>query len=124
MVNFCSVFLVDPVSVSAIDGTTVIFSCTVRGTDTVTFRVNDTSATLDSVFKKGFQQLSDAEDLGNMTVRRNMTVTVSSLYNNTEIICRAQGTPMNADSQVAVLTVQGTILFIVYEVRLLIYQIS
>ena len=51
-----------------------------------------------------------------------MTVTVSSLYNNTKINCRAQGISMNADSQVAVLTVQGTILSIVYEVRLLIYQ--
>ena len=81
--------------------------------DTVTYRINDTSATLGSIFSKGFYQLPDAEDLGNMTVRRNMTVMISSLYNNTEIICRAQGTPMNADSQVAVLTVQGTILSIV-----------
>ena len=91
----------------------MILSCTVRGTDTVTYRINDTSATLGSIFSKGFYQLPDVEDLGNMTVRRNMTVMISSLYNNTEIICRAQGTPMNADSQVAVLTVQGTILSIV-----------
>ena len=102
----------------------MILSCTARGTDTITFRVNNTSATWGSIFSKGFYQLPDAEDLGNMTVRRNMTVTVSSLYNNTEIICRSQGISMNADSQVAVLTVQGTILFIVYEVRLLIYQMS
>ena len=91
----------------------MILSCTARGTNTVTYRINDTSATLGSIFSKGFHQLHDAEDLGNMTVRRNMTVMVSSLYNNTEIICRAQGTSMNADSQVAVLTVQGTILSIV-----------
>ena len=44
-----------------------------------------------------------------MILRRNLTVTVSSLYNNTKIHCEADGSPMDVDveSKVAVLTVQG-----------------
>ena len=40
------------------------------------------------------------------TTRRNLSVTVSSLYNNTEILCRAIGDP-NVKSNTAILTVQG-----------------
>ena len=36
---FHLVFLVDPVSVAAVDGTTAEFTCTANGTDTVTYRV-------------------------------------------------------------------------------------
>ena len=99
------VFLVDPVSITAVDGTTVEFTCTANNTDTIIYRVNDTSAASQSVFSKGFTLLS-AEELGNMVLRRNLTVTVSSLYNNTEISCRAVGSP-NTDSAVAILIVQG-----------------
>ena len=104
------VFLVDPESISAIDGTTVQFTCTADNTDDVGYRVNDTSATQESVLMKGFNQLS-AEDLGNMVTRRNLSVAVSSLYNNTEILCRASGSP-NVDSNTAILTVQGIILIV------------
>ena len=43
------------------------------------------------------------------TKRRNLTVAVSLLYNNTEIFCRAEGKPMtmNTDSEIAILIVQG-----------------
>ena len=104
------VFLVDPESISAIDGTTVEFTCTANNTDTIDYRVNDTSATQGSVTSKGFNQL-DADDLGNMVTRRNLSVAVSSLYNNTEILCRASGSP-NVDSNTAILTVQGIILIV------------
>ena len=100
------VFLVNPVSVAAIDGTTVEFTCTANNTDTITNRVNDTSATQGSVTSKGFTQL-DSEKVGSLTTRRNLTVTVSSLHNNTEIFCRAQGSTTNTDSEIAILTVQG-----------------
>ena len=102
----CIVFLVDPVSVTAIDGTTVEFTCIANNTDTITYRVNDTSATQESVTSKGFKQLG-SEEVGSLTTRRNLTVTVSSLYNNTEIFCRAQGSSMNTDSEIAILIVQG-----------------
>ena len=104
--NSCIVFLVDPVSITAIDGTTVEFTCTANNTDTIIYRVNDTSATLDSVTSKGFIQLG-AEEVDSLTTR-NLTVTVSSLYhNNTEIFCRAEGRLVNTDSAVAILIVQG-----------------
>ena len=100
------VFLVNPVSVAAVDGTTVEFTCTANNTDTITYRVNDTPATLQSVINKGFIQLG-SEEMGSLTTRRNLTVTVSSLYNNTEIFCRATGSTMNTNSAVAILIVQG-----------------
>ena len=103
---FHLVFLVNPVSVTAVDGTTAEFTCTANGTDAITYRVNDTSAGLESVISKGFTELVD-EEVGSLITRRNLTVTVSSLYNNTEIFCRAVGSPLNTDSAVAVLIVQG-----------------
>ena len=103
---FHLVFLVNPVSVAAVDGSTVEFTCTANNTDTITYRVNDTSATLQSVISKGFIQLG-SEEMGSLTTRRNLTVTVSSLYNNTEIFCRAIGSTMNTDSEIAILIVQG-----------------
>ena len=81
------------------------FTCTANNTDTITYRVNDTIATSQTVISKGFSQLG-TEVVGSLTTR-NLTVTVSSLYNNTEIHCRAQGSPMNTDSAVAILIVQG-----------------
>ena len=106
MYVFCIVFVVNPVSVAAIDGTTVEFTCTANNTDTISYRVNDTSATSQSVISKGFIQLG-SEEVESLTTRRNLTVTVSSLYNNTKILCRAQGSPMNTDSEIAELLVQG-----------------
>ena len=99
-------FLVHPTSIAAVDGSTVEFTCTVNNTDTVLYRVNDTSATHMDVMNKGFNQL-DAEELDTLVIRRNLSVTVSSLYNNTEILCRAIGTDMNVNSNTATLTVQG-----------------
>ena len=100
-------FLVHPTSIAAIDGSTVEFTCTANNTDTLTYRVNGTSATLGSVTSKGFNQL-DGEELDTLVIRRNLSVTVSSLYNNTEILCRAVGDSI-VDSNTATLTVQGKI---------------
>ena len=56
---------------------------------------------------KGFNQLG-AEQLDTLVIRRNLSVTVSSLYNNnTEILCRVIVTDMNLNSNTASLTVQG-----------------
>ena len=108
---FHLVFLVNPVSVAAVDGTTVEFTCTANNTEEITYRVNDISATFQSVMNKGFTQLH-SEDVGNLTKRRNLTVTVSSLYNNTEILCRAitigsTNNTNNTNSEIAILIVQG-----------------
>ncbi len=97
-------FLVHPTSIAAVDGSTVEFTCTANNTDSIVYRVNDTS--LESVMNKGFNQLG-AEELDTLVTRRNLSVTVSSaLYNNTEILCRAIGDP-NVNSNTATLTVQG-----------------
>ena len=85
------------------------FTCTANNTDTIVYRVNDTSATLGSVTSKGFNPL-DTEPLDTLVARRNLSVTVSSLYNNTEILCIAEGTlgiNVNVYSNTATLTVQG-----------------
>ena len=101
-----SVFLVHPTSIAAVDGSTVEFTCTANITDTIYYRVNDTVASLGFIINKGFTEL-DTENIGTQEFRRNLSVTVSSLYNNTEILCRALGTDKNANSNTATLTVQG-----------------
>ena len=103
--NFFPEFLVHPTSIAAVDGSTVEFTCTANGnTNNVVYGVNDTSASLE--LNKGFTEL-DTENIGTQEFRRNLSVTVSSLYNNTEISCIAEGTNMNIKSKTAILTVQG-----------------
>ena len=102
---YFSDFLVHPISIAAVDGSTVEFTCTASGTDTILYSVNGSSATSGSITSKGFAQLG-AEELDTLVTRRNLSVTVSSLYNNTEILCRAIGDP-NVNSNTATLTVQG-----------------
>ncbi len=98
-------FQVHPTSIAAVDGSTVEFTCTANNTDSILYRVNGTSASLGSVTSKGFNQL-EAEELDTLVIRRNLSVIVSSLYNNTEILCRAIGDSI-VDSNTATLTVQG-----------------
>ena len=99
-------FLVHPTSIAAVDGSTVEFTCTANNTDTILYRVNHTFASDTGNMNKGFKQL-DAEELDTLVTRRNLSVTVSSLYNNTEILCRAIGTDLNVNSNTATLIVQG-----------------
>ena len=97
------VFIVHPTSIAVVDGST---TCTASNTDTILYIVDQISASSMSVMNKGFNQL-DEEELNTRVFRRNLSVTVSSLYNNTEILCRAIGTEMNVNSNTATLTVQG-----------------
>ena len=106
MMIFYTVFLVHPTSIAAVDGSTVEFTCTADNTDTILYRVNTTVASDTDVMNKGFNQLG-TESLDTLVIRRNLSVTVSSLYNNTEILCRAIGTDLNVISNTATLTVQG-----------------
>ena len=99
-----TVFLVHPTSIAAVDGSTVEFTCTVNDSESLQYIVNDTLASLESVTSKGFKQLS-SDELAPRVFRRNLSVTVSSLYNNTEIWCRAVGSIANSNK--ATLTVQG-----------------
>ena len=105
VLSIYTAFLVHPTSIAAVDGSTVEFTCTANDTDTIVYRVNDTEASLGSVTSIGFNQLQ-TEMLDTRVIRRNLSVTVSSLYNNTGILCRAiDGSVTN--SNVATLTVQG-----------------
>ena len=97
----CIVFLVDPVSVAAVDGTTVEFTCTARDALAILYFVNKTAATFLQDFKEAVE-----EQLEGTVKRRNLTVSVISQYNNTKIYCSAFGSP-NTDSEIANLTVQG-----------------
>ncbi len=100
-------FLVHPTSIAAVDGSTVEFTCTANSSILIDYNINGSSAGLQEIVNIGlFEQLS-IETVGDMTLRRNLSVTVSSLYNSTEILCRAVGSPMNEDSNTATLTVQG-----------------
>ena len=99
-----TVFLVHPTSIADVDGSTVEFTCTVKNTNAIIFRINGTTASYLHIMNKGFNQL-DAEELNSLATRRNLSVTVSSLYNNTEILCRAFSPQV--DSNTAILTVQG-----------------
>ncbi len=98
-------FLVHPTSIAAVDGSTVEFTCTANNSEDISCRINGSSASLGSVTSKGFNQL-DAEELDTLVIRRNLSVTVSSLYNNTDILCRAYGAIV-VNSNTATLTVQG-----------------
>ena len=106
-----SVFISDPFSVTAVDGSTVEFTCTANDTEDIIYRVNSTSAELPDIKDKGFIQLYP-EKLDSLLLRRNLSVTVSSAYSNTEIFCKAIGTGLerNENSDIAILTVQGKLL--------------
>ena len=100
-----TVFLVHPTSIAAVDGSTVEFTCVANDTDSIVYRVNKTSATSGSITNKGFHQLG-TEPLDILITRRNLSVIASSLYNNTEILCRAYAA-IDEDSNTATLTVHG-----------------
>ena len=100
-------FLVHPTSIAAVDGSTVEFTCTANNTILIDYNINGSSAGTQEIANIGlFEQLS-FETVDDVTIRRNLSVSVSSLYNNTEILCRAVGTDMNVNSNTATLTVQG-----------------
>ena len=98
-------FLAHPTSIAAVDGSTVEFTCTANNTVLMDYIINGLSAGSQEVINIGlFEQLA-FETVGDMTIRRNLSVTVSSLYNNTEILCRAFSPEV--DSNTATLTAQG-----------------
>ena len=64
------------------------FSCVAVDSDLLSFFVNGTVATEQSVIDKGFIQLG-IEDIDPTTRRRNLTATALTQYNNTKIQCIA-----------------------------------
>ena len=110
VMNYFSVFLVHPVSTAAVDGTTVEFTCTASNAILVDYVVNGSSADSQEIASLDVFKQLPFETLDHVTNRRNLSVTESSLYNNTEIFCRGYGSA-TTDSNTAKLTVQGISIF-------------
>ena len=100
-----SVVVVDIIDAAAVIGSTVEFTCTARNSEVIDYIINGTSADSSDIRNIGlFLQCSF--DNNNITITRRLSVTVSSRFNNTEILCRAIKTNYT-DSNTATLTVQG-----------------
>ena len=94
-------------SINAVNGDEVEFNCVAVEASLIVFFVNGTSASEQSVVDKGFiQQLT--EDLNETTIRRNLTATATTKYNNTEVNCVAWNIEFfTVVSKTAILLVQG-----------------
>ena len=100
-------FLVHPTSIAGVDGSTAEFTCTANNSEDISYRINGLSTSSPEIINIGlYEQQPGFDVVGDMTLRRNLSVTVSSLYNNTEILCRAIGNSIG-DSNTSTLTVQG-----------------
>ena len=101
---YISVILSHPESINVTTNSEVEFSCVAIGTE-IFFFVNGTSA---SVANKGFTQLL-ADDVNDTTLRRSLTATALTQYDNTEVYCVAlifvSQTVIQSD--VTILRVQG-----------------
>ncbi len=105
------VFLVHPESITAIDGTTVQFTCTVNNTNALGYFVDNVSASVSTVTQRGFME-QDAETFDTSVFRRNLTVITSAENNNnSEIYCQATKVPEFNNSNTANLIIQGIVLY-------------
>ena len=104
-------FLTHPDNITVVDGTEVKFRCVALEADVVTFFVNGTGASQESVTNEGFMELG-TEDIDSTITRRNLTATALTQYNNTEIQCLAIeiGNPEQLFSDNGTLLVQGKFL--------------
>ena len=94
-----------PDSVNVSINSSVLFSCTAVA-DSILFYVNSTSAS--SLLASGFT-LMNSESVGTNKLQRNLTLTrATTIFNNTEIFCRAKNISDSTDSDIAMLLVQGT----------------
>ena len=98
---------VHPQSVNTTLNSTVNFICEAVA-DTISFRVNDTTADDEDVRNKGFMQ-QPQDPLSNDTRRRVLIARALEDNNNTNISCRA-AEPGIVDSDIAVLRIQGELM--------------
>ena len=80
--------LTHPDNITVPCGTEVEFSCVAVDSDLLFFFVNGTVANDQSVIDEGFIPLG-IEVIDSTTLRRNLTATALTQYNNTEIQCIA-----------------------------------
>ena len=108
---YCSCYTeitVHPQSVNTTLNSTVSFTCEAVA-DLIDFQINDSSADRGDVFSKGFIQQS-ALTLNGGKVRRILLAQALKDNNNTNISCRAYGSPVNVNSDIAVLRIQGELM--------------
>ena len=107
-------FLTHPDNITVLRGTEVEFSCVGVDSDFLSFIVNGTAASDQSVIDEGFIQIGIENIDSTTTRRRNLTVTALTQYNNTEIQCLAiefgNLEPISDVSDTGVLLVQGKLL--------------
>ena len=98
-----------PDNKTILNGTDVELSCVAIEADLLSFFVNGTAANHQSVTNKGFIELG-IEDIDSTTTRRNLTATVSTPHNKTEIQCGAfeiGKAEQQLFSHIGILLVQG-----------------
>ena len=100
---------VHPQSVNTTLNSTVNFTCEAVA-DLIVFNVNNMSLSIDNIYNnRGFSQQNQIS-LNGMKKRRVLIAKAFEDNNNTNISCTAYGSPMNIDSDVAVLTIQGELI--------------
>ena len=75
----------------------------------IDFKVNNNSADRQDVLSKGFIQQS-AHTLSHGKLRRGLLAKALKDNNNTNISCKAYGSPLNLYSNIAVLRIQGELM--------------
>ena len=108
---YCSCYTeitVHPQSVNTTLNSTANFICEAFA-DLIDFQVNESSGDTVDAVNKGFIQQS-AHALNGGKVRRILLAKALEDNNNTNIKCRAYGTAMNVNSNIAVLRIQGELM--------------
>ena len=82
-----SVILSHPESINVTTNSEVEFSCVAIANEIIFF-VNETSASDSIIVDKGFVQLL-ADEVNSTTLRRSLTATALTQYNNTVVFCIA-----------------------------------
>ena len=111
LIIYCSCYIeitVHPQSVNITLNSTVSFTCEAIA-DLIDFQVNNSSADTVDVVNKGFTQQS-AYTLNGGKLRRVLIAEALKDNNNTNISCKAYGSPMNLCSEFAVLRIQGELM--------------
>ena len=99
---------VHPQSVNTTLNSTVSFICEATSAVAITFEVNDISAASSNVTSRGFTLHS--ESLNGSVLMRMLLALALKDNNNTNISCTAFSSPMNKDSDIAVLRIQGELM--------------
>ena len=108
---YCSCYTeitVHPQSLNTTLNTRVSFTCEAFAV-LIDFQVNGSSADTANVVSKQFTQQS-ALTLNGGKLRRVLIAEALKDNNNTNISCKAYGSPMNIDSDIAVLRIQGKLM--------------